>query len=142
MKNFIFILLFIVACTAKENTKEDAIIAEIESEGYTYIGEAKMPAGIKDTLIWGYTDRINENFFNKTEKFNALKIKGYEFDKVSENRYKEKLMIYRFIFNDLNEKERFERFQKYILNYQQHSKNKVEFFQKKSEWLLRFEPMP
>jgi len=145
MKNYITILILLIfaSCGTEESrTEEDAvIIKEIESEGYNYIGEAETPSGICDTVMLGHSDRVNGVFFNKTERFKTLKIKGYQFEKEAETGYTKTVMIYRFNFSDLDEQKRFERFQKFINNDQSHSKNKVKFYQKDATWFLRFEPM-
>src|SRR5690606_9806481 len=114
----------------------------IENEGYDYLGEAQSVHGIWDTLILGYTDKENEIYYEISEKFKTLKISGYEFEKTLDLPYKQKLMIYQFEFENAKEMGKFESFQKYILNYQRHSKNNVDFYKKDENWYLRFEPMP
>lgn len=145
MRIFKIILILFLACSCGTknktiSTEKPEWAEEIENEGYTYIGETKTPSGIWDTLMLGYTERQNGIYHNKTERFKKLRIKGYEFKASSDKLFK--LMIYQFEFEDLKEKERFERFQGYILNYQIHSKNNAAFYEKEGDWFLRFEPMP
>jgi hypothetical protein len=140
-----FIVAFTYSCGSSDNPRNDVktqLIEEIENDGFKYIGPAQTRNGIWDTLMLGYTDRENGVYHNKSERFEKLKIEGYEFEEVSDELYKTVLLIYCFEFNDSEEKKKFEKFQKYILNYQRHSKNKVEFYQKNEKWFLRFEPMP
>ncbi len=101
-----------------------------------------MQAGIWNTSMLGYTDRKNGVYHEKSVEFKELEIKGYEFKEVSDELFKKVLLIYSFEFNSSEEEKKFEKFQKYILNYQTHSKNDVEFYQKNGKWFLRFEPMP
>ncbi len=136
-------MIFIISCgNDKNNSNEKEIISNIESEGYKYIGECATPSGIWDTLILGYTNRTNGIFHMKELRPKDLKIKGYEFEEVSNEKWKSKLMIYKFEFNNKIEVNKFEEFQDFMLNYQRHSKNKVKLFQEDSKWFLRFEPMP
>ena len=139
------IVTFIYSCEPGNNTEDDEktqLISEIENDGFKYIGLAELQNGIWDTLMLGYTDRVNGVYHNKSERFKELKIKGYEFEEVSDELYKSVLLIYCFEFNDSEEKKKFEKFQKYSLNYQRHSKNEVTFYMKNEKWYLRFEPMP
>lgn len=135
----IFILLFMYSCGSNA---QPAWISDIETEGYTYIGETTPPNGISDTVMYGYTDRENGIFHQKTLSFRTLKISGFKFEKSPNQTYKQPLMIYRFEFEDATEKKAFEDFQKYILNYQRHTKNTAEFYDQDGEWMLRFGPMP
>lgn len=132
--------MIIFSCTNDKQYKQ--LISDVESEGYKYIGECTPPYGIRDTLILGYTNRTNGIFHAKNLSPKELKIKGYEFEKVSDKKWKSKLMIYQFEFGTKEEVEKFEKFQVFLINYQSHYKNKVEFFQHDSIWFLRFEPMP
>lgn len=136
-----FTIAFIYSCDSK-NDEKTQIIEKIESDGFKYIGPAQIQNGICDTLMLGYTDRENGVYHNKSERFEEFKIIGYEFEEVSDELYKTVLLIYSFEFNDSEEEKKFENFQKYILNYQRHSKNQVEFYQQNGKWYLRFEPMP
>ena len=59
LKNVILFVLFIqFACGNKTNlTVKEKIIADIEDQGFQFIGACKPPSGISDTLLVGYTDR-------------------------------------------------------------------------------------
>ena len=147
MKKTLYILLFIISIFSCEtenklSSAEADLISDFENEGYKYLGECSTPGGISNTMIRGYTNRVNGVFHNKVERFNSLEINGYEFEEIENNKWKFKLMVYCFEFEDIEEEKRFQEFQEYVLNYQRHSKNKVEFFKKDSKWFLRFEPMP
>ncbi len=148
MKKYTFIIVFltiICSCESNHNTENDEkaqLIEEFEKEGFKYLGQAQLQYGISDTLMHGYTDRKNGVYHNKTERFKELEINGYEFEESADALFKQRLMIYSFEFHDSEEKEKFEKFQKYILNYQRHSKNKVRFYKRSQKWFLRFEPMP
>jgi hypothetical protein len=140
-----FIVVFIYSCGSGDNPGNDEktqLIEDVENDGFKYIGPAQTQNGIWDTLMLGYTDRENGVYHNTSERFEKLKIRGYEFEEVSDELYKSVLLIYCFEFDDSEEEKKFEKFQKYILNYQRHSKNQVEFYQKNEKWILRLEPMP
>ncbi len=142
---FILILLVVCSCSSQEKphpNEKPSFATAIENEGYNYIGVTETPAGIWDTLMFGYTDRKNGIYHEREERFKTLRISGYKFEEASDNIYKSRLMIYKFEFEDLMEEERFENFQNYIWNYQQHSKNQVKFYKEDENWFLRFEPMP
>ena len=59
-----------------------------------------------------------------------------------QGRFREFIQLYRFDFLNNNEESNFVNFQKFILNYQRHSKNQVEFIKKEKSWYLLFIPMP
>ena len=150
MKRSKFTLLFLTIATLFScesnykvaNAEKTQIIEAIGEDEYTYIGSAQLPNGIWDTLLLGYSDRENGIYHNKSEAFETLKITGYEFEESRDELFKQRLLIFSFEFNKLEEKRKFEEFQKYILNYQRHSKNQVEFYKQNEKWFLRFEPMP
>jgi hypothetical protein len=139
------LLLFIIglayACNFSNHEKTQ-LIEEMKEEGFDYIGPAPSQNGIWDTLLIGYSDRENGIFHNKSERFETLEINGYEFEKTANERFKKSVLIFSFTFNDAAEKVKFENFQKYMINYQQHSKNQVEFYEKNETWFLRFGLMP
>ena len=142
---FFFILItFLLSCGSNDQQKKNnsLLIEEIESKGYKYLGDADPPSGISDTMLSGYTDRVDNIYYNRTEKFKSLNINGFKFEESADVKDKKILLIYQFDFKEKKEKERFEKFQNFILNYQRHSKNNTEFFQKDTTWYLRFEPMP
>lgn len=135
----IFLILMLLSCGSGSHP---TWIQDIEKEGYTYIEEVAPPNGISDTMMYGYTDRENGIFHPTSLAFRTLKISGYKFEKSPSETYKQPLMIYRFEFKDATERKAFEDFQKYILNYQRHVKNTVEFYENEGEWILKFGPMP
>ena len=140
-----FILILVCSCGSNDSSiqpERAQLIAKVEGEGFRYIGPAPVQNGIWDTVLLGYTDRGNGVYHNRSERFEHLRIDGYEFEELGDELYKRRLMIFCFAFDDSEEKRRFEELQPYLLNYQRHSKNQVEFHQNNGEWLLRFEPMP
>lgn len=146
LKNVILFVLFIqFACGNKTNlTVKEKIIADIEDQGFQFIGACKPPSGISDTLLVGYTDRHPKTgiFYLKELRPKGLTIQGLEFEAEENNNFTKVQMIYLLDFKDKAEKQQFKEFQTFVSNYQTHYKNSIDFYQIDSTWVIHFTPMP
>jgi len=112
----LIIFIALIACNNKNYTEDDrALIESTEREGYRFTGECETPPGLRDTLLIGYTDRTKGIFHKKELKLKHLKIKGFEFEKASNDIWKSKLMLYEFNFSNDEELHRFIEFQNLVL---------------------------
>ncbi len=150
MKNILLLfipVLFTVACnrsSLNDNNPDNPfewLKDSMHNVGFNKTEDCKLPHGISDTLIYGYTDRSEGLFYDKKLRLKTLKISGIGFEK-KENSWTKKIIYYRFNFQNEEEKTKFEGFQFYCEQYQTHGKNQVKFFQKDSVWFLEFLPMP
>ncbi len=141
----IFFLVFIIACNNESDSLDNGsfewLIDSMTTIGYKQFANCKLPNGISDTLILGYTDRTKKYFYNKELKLKTLRITGIRFDK-KEKSWKQIQYFYRFDFDNKKEEKKFLKFQKLCLNYQKHNKNFAEFFMRDTIWHLSFKPMP
>lgn len=142
------ILLLTASCNTTTNNeipkqlKSDSwLIDSLTTEGYKYRILEYPTYGLSDTLLCGYTDRINGVFHNTQWNPKSLSISGLLFEK------NEELTInvahyYRFNFKESSEEKKFSKFKENIHNYQQNHKNQVHFFDKNGEHYLKLIPMP
>lgn len=148
LKIVLFLLLIstILSCVnttySSASTRQNQwVIDSLSTGGYVLNGEANFPEGISDSLIRGYTDRVNGIYHLKELKVTSLEITSLKFEK-KETSWTRQIYYYQFSFKDKKEEVQFVRFQKLIQNYQTHSKNQVTFFRQNKSWYLEFIPMP
>lgn len=142
------ILLLLTSCSGTSNHTipkqlklDNWLIDSLTTEGYDYSILEKPMHGLSDTLIRGYTDRINGVFHNTKWNPKTLSISGLHFEK-NEDLTINIVHYYRFNFKDSSEEKKFSKFKNNILNYQQNHKNQVQFFTKNGEHYLKLIPMP
>lgn len=142
------ILLLLASCNTPTNKeipkqlKSDGwLIDSLTTEGYDYSILEQPASGLSDTLLRGYTDRINGVFHNTKWNPQSLSISSLRFEK-NEELTINVLHYYRFNFKDSSEEKKFCKFKNDMLNYQQNHKNQVHFFDKNGEHYLKLIPMP
>ena len=148
MKNLLiftaFCLINLSGCTNDPGGDSFAwLIDSMETEGYRQYPDVKLPLGIRDTLIEGYSEANPKTgyYYSNQLKPKSLKISSIRFEKLNDDGYNTKI-FYRFDFLDKEEEKKFADFQESCDRYQTHSKNTADFFYRDSVWYLRFIPMP